>query len=474
MTEDMHFVGAIDAVRRFEAKTLSPVELLQALIARVETVEPDINAFSDTFFQRALEQAKESEARYAKGEPMGPLDGVPVAIKDEIEVAGQRNTEGSLIHENRYAEEDAVLVARLRAAGAIFHARTTCPEFCSLWNTQSRLFGVTRNPWNLEITPGGSSGGSGASLAAGTSTLATGSDIGGSIRFPASMSGIVGFKPPYGRVPENYVPFNMERFCANGPMARTVGDTALMQNVMSGSHPMDAASTLPKVELPLEYPNSLRGKRIAFNLDFGHLEVEADVLRNTHEALDRLRSLGADVVEVRLDWTDEIERAYNGHMDPLFFASLAVELEQHPHLLCDYNVHMAKEGMKRREDPFAFYKAVCTEANMYRDFATVMDGFDAFVCPTTNTTTLPADFNPATDDYVVNGKVQAFDLNISTCHIFNLMGRCPAISVPSGIGDNGVPTGLQIAATAYQDVAVFEVAAALESTWEAPFRPPQS
>jgi Asp-tRNA(Asn)/Glu-tRNA(Gln) amidotransferase A subunit family amidase len=473
MAEELHFVSAIDAVRRFEAKQLSPVDLVQALIARAEKVEPEINAFSDTFFEQALERAKESEARYAKGEPVGPLDGVPVAIKDEVEVAGQRNTEGSLIHENRYAEEDAILVARLRAAGSIFHARTTCPEFCSLWNTQSRLFGVTRNPWNLEITPGGSSGGSGASLAAGTSTLATGSDIGGSIRYPASMSGIVGFKPPYGRVPENYAPFNLERFCANGPMARTVADTALMQNVMSGPYPTDAASTLPKVELPLEYPSHLEGKRIAFSLDFGHLEAEVDVLRNTRDALDRLRSLGAEVVEVRLDWTDEVERAYNGHMDSLFFASLAAELENREDQLCDYNVYMAKEGMKRRDDPFAFYRAVCTEANMYRDFATAMDGFDAFVCPTTYTTTLRADFSPATGDYVVNGKVQDFDLNISTCHIFNLMGRCPAISVPSGVGDNGVPTGLQIASTAYDDVAVFEVAAALESTWDEPFRPPR-
>jgi Asp-tRNA(Asn)/Glu-tRNA(Gln) amidotransferase A subunit family amidase len=213
---------------------------VEALINQSERMEPDINAFSDTFFEQAMQQARVAESRYMRGEQAGLLDGIAVGIKDEVDVEGQRNTEGSLVYEQRIATEDAILVARLRREGAIFHARTTCPEFCSLWNTQSRLFGVTRNPWNLDITPGGSSGGSGASLAAGTSTLASGSDIGGSIRFPASMCGLIGFKPPFGRVPETYEPFNLESYCANGPMARTVADTALMQNVISGAHPGDA------------------------------------------------------------------------------------------------------------------------------------------------------------------------------------------------------------------------------------------
>ena len=209
MTQDLCFLSATDALALFQSKKLSPLELMNALIQQAERHEPEINAFSHQYFDQALDQARESEQRYMKGTPKGVLDGIAVAIKDEVDVAGQLNTEGSLIYEHRIADEDAVLVSRLRDEGAIFHARTTCPEFCSLWNTQSRLFGVTRNPWNLEITPGGSSGGSGASLAAGTSTLASGSDIGGSIRFPASQSGLVGFKPPFGRGPETYEPCNM-------------------------------------------------------------------------------------------------------------------------------------------------------------------------------------------------------------------------------------------------------------------------
>jgi Asp-tRNA(Asn)/Glu-tRNA(Gln) amidotransferase A subunit family amidase len=400
------------------------------------------------------------------------LDGLAVAIKDEVDVQHQRNTEGSLIYENRVADEDAILVARLRTEGAIFHARTTCPEFCSLWNTHSRLFGVTRNPWNNDVTPGGSSGGSGASLAAGTSMLASGSDIGGSIRYPASQCGLIGFKPPYGRVPESYQPFNLERFCANGPMARTVADAALMQNVMSGPFASDAASILPKVELPMSYPEDLKGQRIAFSMDLGYLAIEDDVERNTLIMLNRLRELGAIVVEVDLGWPGGIERAYNGHMDPLFFAAIASHFESHYDLLCDYNIHMAEAATERLKDGNAFYNAVCVESEMYRAFGGLMESYDAFVCPTTMSTSLRADFNPAHERYRVKGQELKRDLEISTCHHFNMMGRCPAISVPSGLGDNGVPTGLQIVASAYDDVAVFRVAAALEETWEKPFRPP--
>jgi Asp-tRNA(Asn)/Glu-tRNA(Gln) amidotransferase A subunit family amidase len=471
MSEALHYLSATEALELFRKRDLSPVELMEANIAQSELWEPRINAFSHTYFDEALEQARASEARYAKGQPLGVLDGIPLAMKDEISVVGQAVTEGSLLYKDRIADEDAVLTARLRKEGAIFHARTTCPEFCSLWNTHSRLFGVTRNPWNLDITPGGSSGGSGAALAAGMAMMATGSDIGGSIRYPASMSGLVGFKPPYGRVPETYEPFNLETYCANGPMARTVVDTALMQNVLSGSHPQDAASVLPRVDIPLHFPADLKGSRIAYTLDFGYLDIEDDIVRNTLEAVDRLRALGAEVVEVDLDFPAGIERAYYGHMNPLFFASMAGKVETQGDQLCDYNIDMTKAAMQRLEDKGAFYGAACIESKMYSRFGALMENFDVLVCPTVTSTGLRADFNPAKDDYRVNGKVPEFDLRISTCHIFNMMGRCPAISVPSGIGDNGVPTGLHIASKAYDDIAVFRVAAAFERSWDTPFRP---
>jgi Asp-tRNA(Asn)/Glu-tRNA(Gln) amidotransferase A subunit family amidase len=281
----------------------------------------------------------------------------------------------------------------------------------------------------------------------------------------------VGFKPPYGRVPETMEPFNLESYCANGPMARSVADTALMQNAISGAHPADAASSLPRVDIPLSFPDNLEGTRIAYTLNFDYLDIEDDIARNTLDAIERLRTLGAEVVEVQLNFPGGIERAYYGHMDPMFFASIAGKMEEHRELLCDYNIQMAEEAMRRLEDKAAFYEAALVESQMYACFGTLMEEFDVLVCPTVLTNRMAADFNPVKDDYIVKGKVQEFDLGISTCHLFNMMGRCPAISVPSGIGDNGVPTGLQIAAKAYDDIAVFRVAAAFESTWERPFRP---
>jgi len=471
MNNDLCYLSATEALGLFKSKALSPVELMQALIAQSERLEPDINAFSHEFFDQALLQAGESEARYMRGEPMGVLDGVAVGIKDESDVKGQPNTEGSLIHQHRVGESDAVYVARLRKEGAIFHARTTCPEFCSLWNTHSRLFGITRNPWNLDITPGGSSGGSGASLAAGTSTLASGSDIGGSIRFPASMCGLIGFKPPFGRVPESLEPYAVEPYCANGPMARTVADTALMQNVISGADPADAASTLADVTIPLSFEGDLRGRRIAYNMDFNYLEIEPDVIRNTLDAIERLKSLGAELLEVELNWPSGIERAYYGHMDPLFFAHLEKLIKTEREQMCDYNIQMAEEALQRVKDNQAFYNSACVETKMYAEFGSMMEHFDAFVCPTVTNTKLPADFNPSKDKYYVNGKEQEYDLTQSSCHFFNMMGRCPSMSVPSGLGDNGVPSGLQIVSQAFDDIAVFRVAAALESTWSEPWRP---
>jgi Asp-tRNA(Asn)/Glu-tRNA(Gln) amidotransferase A subunit family amidase len=272
-------------------------------------------------------------------------------------------------------------------------------------------------------------------------------------------------------VPETLEPYNLESYCANGPMARTVSDTALMQNVISGAHPTDSGSALPKITLPLEYESSLAGQRIAWSMTPGTQEPEADVMRNTHDSLQRLKALGAEVVEVTLEWPEDIERAYYGHMDPLFFSQMAYSLENHRDLMCDYNIHMVEQALERLKDTAAFYKATCIESEMYRVFGSLMENYDVFVCPTVLSNQLRADFNPAKDDYIVNGVVSEYDLCISNCHLFNMMGRCPAISVPSGIGDNGVPTGLHIASKANDDIAVFRVAAALESSWDQPFRP---
>lgn len=228
---DIAYLPATEALRRFRDRSLSPVELMTAVIARAEAVEPKVNALAERTFEGALAAAREAEARYGgKGEAPRALEGLAVATKEEQPIAGRRITDGSLAFVDEVAKETHPVIERVQGAGGIVHARTTTPEFSCAGYTQSRLWGVTRNPWNVEFTPGGSSGGAGAALAAGETTLATGSDIGGSIRIPASYTGTVGYKPPYGRVPA-MAPFNLDTYCHDGPMARTVGDCALLENV---------------------------------------------------------------------------------------------------------------------------------------------------------------------------------------------------------------------------------------------------
>ena len=218
MSDDLHYLSAAEALARFRDRSLSPVDLLDAVTARADAVEPTVNALCHERYEAAREEARAAEARYAgrgDGEPRA-LEGIPLAIKEEEEVAGQPWTQGSLIYKDLVAEQSSVFAQRMLDAGAIVHARTTAPEFSCALFTHSRLHGVTRNPWNPEFGVGGSSGGSGAALASGTTTLASGSDIGGSIRAPASFNGVVGFKPPYGRVAQA-VPFNLDTYCHCGP-----------------------------------------------------------------------------------------------------------------------------------------------------------------------------------------------------------------------------------------------------------------
>src|SRR3712207_3340987 len=198
--EDIAYLPVTEMLRLFHTRALSPVEALQAQVDRADALTSTVNAFTWRFTEEAFAQARAAEARYlGKGAEPRPLEGITLAIKEEMPVAGQPVTNASHIYANEIADHTAPLAARMMAAGAIVHARTTQPEFACVGFTQSDLFGVTRNPWNLDYDVGGSSGGSGAALASGLTALAGGSDIGGSIRIPAACCGVVGFKPPYGR-----------------------------------------------------------------------------------------------------------------------------------------------------------------------------------------------------------------------------------------------------------------------------------
>jgi amidase len=459
MDTELCYLSAAEAIHRFERHELSPVELMRAVIARAEAVEPTINAFTDSYFDEALAKARKAEARYMKSDGrLRPLEGLPTAVKDEMPLKGKRTTQGSLLFKDHIDEETGVLAARLERAGAIFHARSAAPEFCAVGVCHSRLWGVTRNPWNPDFTTGGSSGGSGAALAAGSAVLATGSDIGGSIRIPAGCCGVVGYKPPYGRNPESPV-FNLDFYSHSGPMARTVTDCALMQNVIVGPHPKDIASLKPKKKVPTSY-GDIKGWRIAYSLDLGYFRLDPDVRRNTLAALDVFRDLGATVEEVEVPWSEDCQQAAIHYLDHLFGASLARLLPDHRDLLTDYVIGIAERAQKSTAEDYL--RSLEIAVGLYDVFGPMIERHEVFVCPTNALPAVPADQDPLDPNFEVDGVEMDADFGWIMTHPFNMLSRCPVLSVPSGRAANGVPTGLQIVGRTYDDARVFQAAAAFE------------
>lgn len=456
---ELCYMPAHEALARFRAKTLSPVDLMEAVIARAADVQGRVNNLTFTHFDRAMDQARKAEAKYAKGARTRALEGLPVAVKDESAIKGMPTSGGSLIMKDDIADHTSVVNQRILAAGGIVHARTATPEFSSAGYTWSRLWGITRNPWNTEFTPGGSSGGSGAALACGSAALATGSDIGGSIRIPASCCGVVGFKPPYGRNPED-PPFNLDFYCHEGPMARTVKDAILFQNVMAGPSPQDIATLRPKLRLPLEM-KPIKGWKIACSMDLGIYEVDPDVRRNTEAALDVFRALGATVEEVDLGWTPDILDAGMAYLRHLFGAYISQLLKDHADDMTSYARQFAEDGRKSKAVDFLHSLEVA--AGMYRTLGPILERHDVLICPTNALPAVPADFDQSKDTVRINGKVVNPFLGWVMTLPFNMLSRCPVLAVPSGHAANGVPTGIQIVGRTYCDADVFRAGLAYEA-----------
>ena len=456
---DLSYTGAVDALRLFRTRKLSPVELMDAVIARAGQVAPTVNPFSQTFFDQAREQAVRAEARYASGARTRALEGLPLAIKDEETIKGLPASSGSIAFRDQIGEETTYIVERCLRAGAVMHVRTTTPEFSCAAVCHTRLWGVTRNPWNTAFTPGGSSGGSGAALAAGATTLATGSDIAGSIRIPSACSGVVGFKPPYGRNPQGHI-FNLDFYCHSGPMARSVADCALLQNVMAGPHPRDIATVRPKLRLPLDF-KPVTGMRIALSMDLGYVEVDEDVRRNTMAAVDKLRDAGAVVEECDLAWTPRILTAAMNYLGHLFGNTIAPAMRRHRHELMPYVVDFAEFGARTTGEDFI--ESLNIAGELYDTLGPLLERYDALLCPTNALAAVPAEHDPASDKVRINGTEVDPMLGWVMTYPFNIMSRCPVLSVPSGLDRNGVPTGLQIVGRTYDDATVFRVGAAVEA-----------
>ncbi len=460
-TKELCYLSGTEALSQFGQGHLSPVELMEALVSRSEVLQPLINAFTDSFFDQAMDQARLAEKRYRKGSAR-KLEGLPVAVKDELRLKGTRRTSCSMVHRNRVDDESDVIIDRLLRAGAIVIAKTAAPEFCLLGSCHSELFGVTRNPWDLTLTPGGSSGGTGAALAAGMTTLGTGTDIGGSIRIPAAQCGIVGYKPPYGRNPEVPV-FNLDFYSHSGPMTRSVSDVALMQNVISGPHNQDIATLRSRMKLNVsDTLPDLKGWKIAWSMNLGFMDIDASVENNTLDALRLLGDLGAVVEQVDLDWTEEIIQAAHAYWSHNWAVNIAHLLDTHRESLTDYAIHFIERASG--SGPQDYLHSLQTTVDMYRSFGPMMDQYDLFVCPTLATNKIPAEYTWPDSEVIINNQsVVTHEEKWSLTYPFNMLSRCPVLALPSGFAENGVPTGIQMVSRTFNDRKVIEAGKVFEA-----------
>ena len=456
---DLHYLSATEVLRAFNAKELSPVEVFDAVAARADAVEPSLNSLIERDVDASRAQAVAAEERYAAGAPVGVLDGLPVVMKEEQPIVGRPMSLGSLFSEGWVCEETHPLVQRTMDAGAIVHARSTTPEFCCAGFTHSKLWGITRNPWNLDYSPGGSSGGSGAALAAGTGYLASGSDIGGSIRIPASFCGVVGYKAPYGRVPA-MSPWNLDSYAVDGAMARTVADCALFQNVIAGQHPSDHVS-MPKVTIPDDL-GDVKGLRVALAVTLGDFPIEPEIEANTRAFADALRAAGAIVDEIEIPiLLAEAQSAALAHWGSMMGPSMAEIGPLDDERFTDY-ARMFIELSNAEYTRIGVYGAAQLEGKIQMTIGAAFDNHDALICPTIGTTGFIAGEPYTENRLTVAGR--EIELYILACQTvpFNIASRHPVLSVPSGRAANGVPTGVQVVARPYDDVTAFHVGAAAE------------
>jgi amidase len=457
---DLCFAPATELVRLFRTRKTSPLEVMQAVLARINAVNPQLNACVTVARESALKAARTATARLGRAAALPPLHGVPVTIKDLTPTAGIRTTWGSKIHEHHVPEDDALIVERLKAAGAIVVAKTNTPEFGAGGNTFNAVFGATRNPWNPALTCGGSSGGSAVALATGMGPMAEGSDLGGSLRMPAAFCGVIGFRTTPGLVPKYPVDLAWDSLSVTGPMARTVSDAALMLSVVAGpddraplSYGVDTREFTKAVRAP-----SIKGWRVAWTPDLnGLLPVDEEVARIAEGATRVFRSLGARVEAACADFSEvhEIVLATRG------LSMVAVHADKLPQWKDQMQkglVWNIEQGLSLTPREIARGEKLRTQ--LWHRVRAFMATRDLLILPTTSVPPFPVEQPYPTE---INGKrLETYIQWAYLTYGITLTGL-PAISVPCGFTKSGLPVGLQIVGRRRQEAAVLRAAAAFEA-----------
>ena len=456
MTDKICYANATELAQQIRKKQLSPVEVLSAHLQRIDSVNPKLNAIV-TLVEGSLEQAKAAEKKVMQGEALGPLHGVPFTIKDCVDTAGVRTTRGSKLFQDYVPDLDATVVARLKRAGGIFLAKTNMPEFALWAESDNLVFGRTLNPWNFERTPGGSSGGEAAALAAGLSPLGIGSDVGGSVRGPANYCGVVGLKATHGRVPlTGHWPETILRAMHVGPMARTVEDVALGFSIVAGPDGIDHYA--PSVPLPdlSDLESVPSGLRVGWYVGSAFRPMEPEVAETVAKAASALAEAGIDVEEVALPALEN--RDIQAFSLTLYSAEASLYLEP---IIAGREKELSPNILRRLAIPTPtlrqYVEALSDWEGLRQDMASYFSRYDLLLCPTSP---LPAHTHNVTELAIAGETVTARDANRATIP-WNLTGS-PAISVPFGWSSEGLPIGVQIVGRHFDEATVLKVAAVLE------------
>jgi len=462
LSKDILSLSATQLIEQYRAKRMSPVDALNAALQQADEQNPMHNAFVVLDRESALRAARQSEGRWQRGTPLGRVDGVPTTVKDLILAKGWPTLRGSrTIDPNQKWEEDGATVARLREQGAVFLGKTTTPEFGWKGVTDSPLTGVTRNPWNTDLTPGGSSGGAAVAAALGIGWMHVATDGGGSIRIPAAFCGLFGFKPTWGIVPVH--PHSPAlTLWHQGPISRNVTDAALMLSVITRPDPRDwYAVPSPGIDYTQNLDEGIRGRRIAYSRTLGYAVVDAEVARLVDAAVRKFEDLGAQVEEIDLDLEDPISI-----MQPLWAVALALAVAP---MTTEQRAMMDQPLLDLAEPGFHLSALEYRQLEKAREtFARRVTGvhpqYDLVITPQLATTAFAVNHEVPPGTHM-----QRWWQWSPFTYPFNLTQQ-PAATVPCGFASNGLPVAMQIVGAKFADHLVLKAARAYER--EHPFLMP--
>ena len=458
MSSELAYMPAVELSRAIRSRQVSSVEVTELFYQRIERLDPQLNAYLALCPEQAMADARAADDAVARGWALGPLHGIPISIKDLEMSKGIPTTLGSALFRHRTPEIDSIVVERVKAAGAVVLGKTNTPEFGQSGTTENKVSDPCRNPWNTDRTPGGSSGGAGAALAAGLCTIATGSDGGGSIRIPASFSGVTGIKPTQHRVPRygGYGRPAANHFSQSGPMSRTVADTALLLQVLAGPDSRDPNSLK---ETPPDFSAGLgrgvAGMRIAWTPDYGYAGVDPEVAEITARAARVFEELGAIVEDAPLQLEDPFD-AFFDVFATAAYTSYGHLLEEHRDDFSYPALYSIEHGS--RVDGARLSRAILQVDRLGRQMEDFFDTYDLLLSPTMATPAFEIGNRPA----VIGGKeVDPLWGFLPFTYPINMTGQT-ASSVPCGFSADGMPIGLHIIGPRRAEARVLQASAAFE------------